>query len=167
MRLFHANRSEGFSQIFRALLLTISLSLSLAFSLAFSPSSAAQSLTCVDQQLELEIQNIQSAGGDLFVAVHQSASTFLEKEEVPYKSSITPVDSGGAMLIRFCDLTDGFYAVSIFHDQNSNGELDTGFLGFPKEPFGFSKNLPKLRPPSFKAAVFEHNGRSSLKIELK
>jgi len=34
----------------------------------------------------------------------------------------------------------GKYAVSVFHDENSNGKLDTNFLGIPREGVGASNN---------------------------
>lgn len=52
----------------------------------------------------------------------------------------------------------GAYALSIMHDENGNGRLDT-FAGIPKEGFGFSRN-PAIRfgPPNFAAVVFTVSG---------
>ena len=51
--------------------------------------------------------------------------------------------------IHFDDIAAGSYAVSLFHDQNGNGRLDT-FLGVPTEGFGFSNNpVVHFGPPSF------------------
>ena len=33
-------------------------------------------------------------------------------------------------------LPEGEYAISLFHDENENKELDTNFIGIPKEAFG-------------------------------
>lgn len=41
--------------------------------------------------------------------------------------------------IRFVGFTPGEYALTLFHDQNGNGRLDTT-LGIPREGFGFSRN---------------------------
>jgi uncharacterized protein (DUF2141 family) len=52
-------------------------------------------------------------------------------------------------------LPPGEYALSIFYDSNDNGELDTNFIGIPKEPVALSNNArPKFGPPKYKDAVF-------------
>ena len=43
-----------------------------------------------------------------------------------------------------------------FHDENSNEELDTNFIGIPKEGFGFSNDaFGKFGPKKFKEWLFE------------
>ena len=39
--------------------------------------------------------------------------------------------------VVFRGLAEGQYAVALFHDQNGNGEFDTGLFGPPVEGFGF------------------------------
>ena len=48
----------------------------------------------------------------------------------------------------------GQYALSVIHDENGNGRLDT-FLRVPREGFGFSRN-PRIRmgPPRFEETRF-------------
>ena len=50
------------------------------------------------------------------------------------------------------DIKPGKYAVTVFHDLNNNGKLDTNDLGFPIEPYGFSNNASNraFGPPTFK-----------------
>ena len=63
-----------------------------------------------------------------------------------------PASSG---MIRLSGIVPGRYAVSLMHDENGNGRLDTT-LGIPREGFGFSNN-PGLTfgPPRFSAVVVE------------
>jgi uncharacterized protein (DUF2141 family) len=42
----------------------------------------------------------------------------------------------------FRDVPQGDYAVFVFHDENNNGILDTGFMHRPMEARGFSQLLP-------------------------
>ena len=60
--------------------------------------------------------------------------------------------------LSFDGLPSGGYAVSLFHDENGNGKLDT-FVGIPREGVGFSRN-PALMfgPPKFNAARFAVGG---------
>ena len=73
------------------------------------------------------------------------------------------------MRVTFSDIKPGNYAVSVFHDENQNKDLDQGMLGKPKEGYGFSNNVMGLiGPPSFKKARFYvPDGKSSIAIKLK
>ena len=63
-------------------------------------------------------------------------------------------DSKGYIHYAF-RLPPGEYALSIFYDKNDNGELDTNFIGIPKEPVALSNNArPSFGPPKYKDAVF-------------
>jgi uncharacterized protein (DUF2141 family) len=71
--------------------------------------------------------------------------------------------------VRFSiDMPPGAYALSVVHDENGNGRLDTR-LGIPREGFGFSNN-PRIwfGPPSFESARFPFppNG-AALSVTMK
>ena len=47
------------------------------------------------------------------------------------------------------------YALTVFYDADGDGELDTNFIGIPKEPFAMSNNaVAKFGPPKYNEAVF-------------
>ena len=76
-------------------------------------------------------------------------------------------DSSGTMV--FSGIVPGTYAVSVYHDENNNGELDSNFIGIPKEEVGSSNN-PNSRfgPPSYDDSKFDVNsGTVTLKITIK
>ena len=67
----------------------------------------------------------------------------------------------------FEGLTPGHYAVAVFHDVNGNGELDMIPPGLPTEPYGFSNDVGRFRPPDFKAAlVGVGEGRTTVVVNL-
>ena len=60
----------------------------------------------------------------------------------------------------------GNYAIKVFHDENSNGELDSNFLGIPLEDYGFSNNASSwFGPPSWERAKFLFNDKE-MNIEI-
>ncbi|MBD3223321.1 MAG: DUF2141 domain-containing protein, partial [Caldithrix sp.] len=66
-----------------------------------------------------------------------------------------------SVTIRFKDIAYGSYAVSLIHDENENMELDSNWLGIPKEGIAFSNNVKgRFGPPSFNEAKFELNSKS-------
>lgn len=62
----------------------------------------------------------------------------------------------------------GNYALFVYHDANGNNDIDTGFLGIPKEGYAFSNNVrPKLSAPSFKSTHFTAGpGETTLTVNL-
>lgn len=59
----------------------------------------------------------------------------------------------------FEDIPPGTYAIAAIHDENMNGELDTNWLGVPKEGYGFSNDAKaSFGAPSFSAASFRYDG---------
>lgn len=53
-------------------------------------------------------------------------------------------------------LQPGKYSFKYFHDENSNRQMDTYWVGVPKEGFGFSNNaMGKFGPPAFPETLFE------------
>ncbi|MEO9869803.1 DUF2141 domain-containing protein [Ekhidna sp.] len=68
----------------------------------------------------------------------------------------------------FEDVPEGTYAISIYHDINSNGKLDSNFLRIPKEPYGFSNNpSTTFGPPDFEGASFSHTSKGVTYINIK
>lgn len=54
----------------------------------------------------------------------------------------------------FSNIAPGTYAISLIHDENSNGRMDMR-LFIPREGFGFSRNPAiGMGPPRFASAAF-------------
>ena len=61
--------------------------------------------------------------------------------------------------MSFPGIAPGTYAVSVYHDENSNDKLDTNFLGIPREGVGASNNAHgHMGPPKFDSAKFQWAG---------
>jgi len=62
---------------------------------------------------------------------------------------------------------DTYYSVSVYYDLDENGELNTGFLGIPSEPVGFSNNAKgSFGPPSFEDTKFKPSKNQTIEIRL-
>jgi len=102
-------------------------------------------------KLSVTIRGLEPATGKLEVSLFNSAESFLKK---PLLQNSEPVD-GNEETTEFVGLVEGEYAVVVVHDENDNGVLDTGFLGFGGESYGYSNNaFSWLGRPSFNAARF-------------
>ena len=115
--------------------------------------------------LTINISNISSTKGHLIIAVFKTDKNFLQKGSAFTNYSI--VIEKDIESIKITDLPKGTYAVSLFHDENSDEECNRNFFGIPKEAFGFSNNVkPKLSAPSFNDCKFALTNDLVLDIAL-
>jgi uncharacterized protein (DUF2141 family) len=71
----------------------------------------------------------------------------------------TATPSAGSALCVFQRVPLGTLGISAFHDENSNGKLDTNFVGMPVEDYGASRDARgTFGPPSFEDAKFDYRG---------
>lgn len=116
-------------------------------------------------KLTVNVSNFESVKGTLVIGVFNSGKDFL-KEGAAIKNYIFEVD-GKSKQIIISDLPKGEYALSMYHDENSDGECNRNFLGIPKEGYGFSNNIkPKFSAPSFDECKFTLQKDTSLDVKL-
>ncbi|WP_096461756.1 DUF2141 domain-containing protein [Sulfurifustis variabilis] len=110
--------------------------------------------------IHVQVLGIRSSAGTVACALFESPDGF----PTEFLRSATNV-----MVIKirneqarctFEDIPPGSYAIAAIHDENMNGELDTNWLGVPKEGYGFSNDAKaSFGAPSFSAASFLYDGR--------
>jgi uncharacterized protein (DUF2141 family) len=129
----------------------------IAFVLFVSSLVSAQNVN-----LTVKISGLKSNTGIVQVGLFNSKGDFLKKA---YKGTPSEIKSNGAS-ITFSNLPKGEYAISAYHDTNSNAKLDTNFMGIPKEDVACSNNAKGVMgPPKYEDAKFQLN--KDLKIEIK
>lgn len=102
--------------------------------------------------LEVNVNNIKSKKGSIRVGLFANENDFLKNA---VEGKVVKV-SGDEVTVVFENLKPGDYALSIIHDENENGELDSNALGIPKEGFAFGNNsMGSFGPPSFEKAKIE------------
>ena len=105
--------------------------------------------------VRLEITGLKDASGDIYIAVYDSDDNWLGDDTVMQQKVVIAEALDGELVLSELQLPPGEYAFSIFYDVNNNGELDTNWIGIPKEPVAISNNArPKFGPPSYEDAVF-------------
>lgn len=104
--------------------------------------------------LHVEVQGINEIKGDVRLAVFNQKGQWLKQALISKSVSATQL----SVNVLFENLPEGEYAVSVFHDLNSNGRLDSNMVGMPTEPYGFSNDAAgSFGPPSFDAAKITLN----------
>ncbi len=116
-------------------------------------------------KLVVKISNIEKIQGEIKVGVFDKEQSFL-KDGSAIKSYTIKVTKNSETLI-ITDLPKGEYAISMYHDQNSDNKLNTNFIGIPKEPYGFSNNIkPKMSAPKYHECKFKLSENTNLNIQL-
>ncbi len=114
--------------------------------------------------ITINVKDANSNNGKMYIALYNTASGFLEKT---YKADIIELKNTSCS-VTFKDIPEGTYAVSIFHDENNNGKLDTNFFGIPSEDYGCSNNATGfMGPPKWDDAKFQLTENKSVLISLK
>lgn len=101
----------------------------------------------------ISVEKLKNNTGDICVSIFDSKEFFPDQADGAL--FVDCIAIGSPIEI---DLDVGKkYAIAIFHDQNTNGELDkVGAIGIPSEGYGFSNN-PGFRPgvPPFDKVAIE------------
>ena len=92
------------------------------------------------------ITGLDNNEGTVHIALVNSRY-FFESEDTTFQGVIVNINNFIAEYI-FERIPFGEYAVKAYHDENSNNELDTNFLGIPDEDYGFSNNARGLFGPA-------------------
>ena len=117
--------------------------------------------------IHVEIAGLRSDKGQVLCALFFSAADFPRKGDKAVAHAKSGISQGRAVC-DFPNIAPGTYAVSAFHDENSNSKMDSNFLGMPREGVGASNDAKgHFGPPKFDAASFRFaGGRVDLKITL-
>jgi uncharacterized protein (DUF2141 family) len=98
--------------------------------------TAAQNMS----EVEVAIEGLRNTRGDVHLCLTRDSRHFPNCRNDPAAIKRTVPASTSRVTLS---VAPGEYALSIFHDENRNRELDT-MLRIPREGFGFSRN-PRIR----------------------
>ena len=123
--------------------------------------AAALAQTSACPGIHVKILNIRNRNGTVGCALFDSPEGFP-------RDFLASAQNVMEIKVRYtearCDfeaISPGTYALAVIHDENSNGKLDTNWLGIPTEGYGFSNDAKAvLGTPSFAAASFSYDGQT-------
>ena len=114
-------------------------------------TAVCYTLSAQQKDLKVRVLNIDKLKGNLMIAVYDSKETFTT-DQVVAATKVEVTDHTHE--VAFDNITFGEYAVILYHDLNSDGELNTNFMGIPSEPYGFSNGSGFLGIPSYNKSRF-------------
>lgn len=155
-------------------------------------AGAASQASAQTSDLTVEVSGLRNYRGHAVIMLWPDSSDsakFPDASRVQYRDERAgdlPCDFPNAAICRrvieslqdltvsytFKALPAGDYAVFVFHDENNNGILDTGFMKRPLEARGYSGVLPEDVSPvaskiKFDQARFTLNGPKTVTIGLR
>ncbi len=121
-----------------------------------SPQPTQYNLTVI-------VKGASSDKGQMLIALFDKENSYPKNASLGAKVKIKNKQA----TYTFKNLSKGTYAVSTFHDANSNEKIDVNSIGIPKEDYGFSNNPNSMfGPPSYSKASFPLTGDKTITIYL-
>ena len=99
------------------------------------------------------IEGVEHSEGFIDVKIYENEDSFLKEEMA--SEVIRKKATQGKTVIPLSKIHEGQIAIVIYHDEDSNGKLKTGFFWRPKEGFAFSNNYSPKGPPKFSKATIK------------
>ena len=113
------------------------------------------------------VQGVRSGDGQIACALFASHEGFPDEQDKAAHGKVL-VASAGTVEFEFDEVPLGKYAISVLHDENNNGRLDTNFLGMPREGYGVSGDAyRRFGPPRYDDALVELGPGLTLVIPLR
>ena len=128
----------------------------LALCLLLAPAA----LISAQSNLTVEITDLESNKGAVIIDL-------LDVNEKTVRDSTCQISDLKCTVV-FKDLENAQYAIRYIHDEDSNDEMDTNFLGIPKEGFGFSNDaMGKFGPKDFSEWLFDVQGDTTIRMSTR
>ena len=110
------------------------------------------------ETLVVEVAGCQTTQGQVVGDLFDKADGYpMDAEQARARATATV--TGGRATLRFEGLAAGTYALSVWHDENTNGKVDLKWFVLPAEALGASNAAKgRMGPPSFEDAAFPVTG---------
>jgi uncharacterized protein (DUF2141 family) len=118
-------------------------------------------------KVNVTVTGLEDREGEVLLALFLDEEGWPGEQELAFGTRALSID-GGTATADFEDVPAGPFAVSVFHDENGNRELDTGLFGMPTEDYGFSRDARgTFGPPSFEDARLELTAGETKRIAIQ
>ena len=119
-------------------------------------ATALSSGAAYGADLTVSVGAIKTSDGQIMLRLVGSEEQLADAGSSIASLILTPSSEGVSFSLH--NLPAGTYGIQLFHDENSNSELDANMIGIPKEPWAFSNNAAgRFGPPKWEDIRFEIN----------
>ena len=111
------------------------------------------------------IQGVEHDRGLIDVRIYLNSENWLK--ENPTTEHIIIEAKRGEVVVPLMKFRGGTLAVVVYHDENSDGKMNTGLFWRPKEGSAFSNQYTPKGPPRFSKAAVDIPDGEDLVVRLK
>ena len=105
--------------------------------------------------LNIDILDVENTKGHIVLAVYKKGDFTSSKSGPPPAYADKQPAAKGTVDFAFKDVAPGDYTFVVFHDENDNEDVDTNWIGLPKEGIAFSNDAQiNMGPPKEKDMLF-------------
>lgn len=116
-------------------------------------AAAIQGAQVEESTVDIDLSGLRSQRGALHICLTRKPAHFPDCKSDP--AALRSSAAASTHRLHIDHVPPGRYAIAVFHDENSNRNLDK-FAGIPKEGFAFSRNPSiKFRAPRFEEVAVE------------
>ena len=116
-------------------------------------AAASQAAQANESTVDIDLAGLRSQRGSVHVCLTRKPAHFPDCKSDP--AALRGSAAAGKAHLHLDHVPPGRYAIAVFHDENSNRNLDK-FAGIPKEGFAFSRNPSiKFRAPRFEEVAID------------
>ena len=120
--------------------------------------------------ITVKIGELRNCSGKISLTVFDKKADFPNAESAIFEKRVNPEMKDGEIeaIILLKNISPGYYALSVTHDENDNKKLDTGFLVIPSEGIGgtLNHNGPQLGPPTWEQARIKISNNTILEVSM-
>ena len=118
--------------------------------------------------LTVSTSNLKNNKGIVQFSLYNKDGTIPDKTQSHYYKKLRVSIKNHKAIVTFENLPKGRYAISLYHDENNNNQIDKGFL-LPKEGVGLSNydKINFLNLPNFKSASFLLDSNKHIDIKTE
>ena len=121
---------------------------------ASADDAAKGEATLAEHDLAVTVNGLRNARGKVMACLASTPAAFPNCKGPGVSRHLVVAAAKGTVELDFGPVPEGTYAISLFHDENGNGKLDTMMM-VPREGYGFSRDAAvRFGPPRFAAASF-------------
>ena len=118
--------------------------------------------------LKVRVENVKNNNGQVMASLFNKEKGFPRDRDAIIDLQKSDAIQGDDTILTFRNLTPGFYAVAIMHDESKNGDMDYNLIGIPKEGYCFSNNVkPKLATPRFEQTKVWIESDTTIVVQMK
>jgi uncharacterized protein (DUF2141 family) len=110
--------------------------------------------------LTVNLTNFRNSKGHAGLTIFKGEDGYPKSPDKAVRVMYIPIVNNKAVAV-IDNLSEGEYAISVYHDENDNKKMDSNFFGIPKEGVGASNDARgHMGPPKYNDAKFIFHGNT-------